>query len=188
VFRTGSRFGAGHIVDVLLGKATDKVKEWQHDQVSTFGIGTDMDDKSWRTLIRQLVAHGALAVDHERYGALILTEAARPLLRGESRFTMRLDVARPKKRTRGETTVRNADWPSPHSAEGRLLDALRQWRSSKAKERNVPTYVIFHDATLRDIARQRPASLDTLATISGVGDRKLNAYGDEILALLEENA
>jgi ATP-dependent DNA helicase RecQ len=188
VFRTGSRFGAGHIVDVLLGKATDKVKEWQHDQVSTFGIGTDMDDKSWRTLIRQLVAHGALAVDHERYGALILTEAARPLLRGESRFTMRLDVARPKKRTRGETAVRNADWPSPHSAEGRLLDALRQWRSSKAKERNVPTYVIFHDATLRDIARQRPASLDTLATISGVGDRKLNAYGDEILALLEENA
>ncbi|MGL4410062.1 DNA helicase RecQ [Zoogloea sp.] len=188
VFRTGSRFGAGHIVDVLLGKATDKVKEWQHDQVSTFGIGTDMDDKGWRTLIRQLVAHGALAVDHERYGALILTEAARPLLRGESRFTMRLDVARPKKRTRGETTVRSADWPSPHTAEGRLLDALRQWRSSKAKERNVPTYVIFHDATLRDIARQRPTSLGDLATISGVGDRKLNAYGDEILALLEENA
>ena len=188
VFRTGSRFGAGHIVDVLLGKATDKVKEWQHDQVSTFGIGTDMDDKGWRTLIRQLVAHGALAVDHERYGALILTEAARPLLRGENRFTMRLDVARPKKRTRGETTVRSADWPSPHTAEGRLLDALRQWRSSKAKERNVPTYVIFHDATLRDIARQRPTSLGDLATISGVGDRKLNAYGDEILALLEENA
>jgi ATP-dependent DNA helicase RecQ len=113
VFRTGSRFGAGHIVDVLIGKATDKVKKWQHDQVSTFGIGTELDDKGWRTLIRQLVARGALAVDHERYGALTLTEAARPMLRGEASFTMRLDPARPRRRTAAPQAPTGPRPPAP---------------------------------------------------------------------------
>ncbi|KAB2966622.1 DNA helicase RecQ [Zoogloea sp.] len=186
VFRTGSRFGAGHIVDVLLGKATDKVKEWQHDQVSTFGIGTELDDKGWRTLIRQLVAHGALAVDHERYGALTLTEAARPLLRGESSFTLRIDATPARKGRKADTTRKLRDWPEATGAEAALLERLRAWRASTAKERNVPAYVIFHDATLRDIARQRPDSIDALGTISGVGDRKLDAYGADILGLLAE--
>ena len=186
VFRTGSRFGAAHVVDVLLGKATDNVKKWQHDQVSTFGIGTEMDDKGWRTLIRQLVAHGALAVDHERYGALILTEAARPLLRGESSFTLRIDTAPAKKGRKGESTRKLSDWPEATGEEAVLLDRLRAWRAATAKERNVPAYVIFHDATLRDIARLRPDSIEALATISGVGDRKLDAYGEDILELLAE--
>ena len=188
VFRTGSRFGAGHIVDVLTGKATDKVKEWQHDQVSTFGIGTELDDKGWRTLIRQLVAQGALAVDHERYGALTLTEAARPLLRGEASFTMRLDVATPKKGRNVGSARKAADWPEATGAEAELLGRLRAWRASTAKERNVPAYVIFHDATLRDIARTRPGSIEALGTISGVGDRKLEAYGAEIIGLIAEHA
>ena len=188
VFRTGSRFGAGHIVDVLTGKATDKVKEWQHDQVSTFGIGTELDDKGWRTLIRQLVAHGALAVDHERYGALTLTEAARPLLRGEASFTMRLDVATPKKGRNVGSARKAADWPEATGAEAELLGHLRAWRASTAKERNVPAYVIFHDATLRDIARSKPDSIEALGTISGVGDRKLEAYGEEIIGLIAEHA
>ena len=186
VFRTGSRFGAGHIVDVLLGKLTDKVREWQHDQVSTFGIGNELDDKGWRTLIRQLVAHGALAVDHERYGALTLTEAARPLLRGESSFTLRIDAAPARKGRKADTTRKLRDWPEATGAEAVLLERLRAWRASTAKERNVPAYVIFHDATLRDIARQRPDSIDALGTISGVGDRKLDAYGHDILGLLAE--
>ncbi|WP_374262074.1 DNA helicase RecQ [Zoogloea sp.] len=184
VFRTGSRFGAAHVVDVLIGKATDNVKKWQHDQVSTFGIGTELDDKGWRTLIRQLVAHGALAVDHERYGALTLTEAARPLLRGEAAFTMRLDMAAAKKGRNVGSARKAADWPEATGEEAERLDRLRAWRASTAKERNVPAYVIFHDATLRDIAHRRPTSIDELATISGVGDRKLDAYGEDILALL----
>ena len=188
VFRTGSRFGAGHIVDVLTGKATDKVKEWQHDQVSTFGIGTELDDKGWRTLIRQLVAHGALAVDHERYGALTLTESARPLLRGETAFTMRLDVVAPKKGRNVGSARKAADWPEATGAEAELLGRLRAWRASTAKERNVPAYVIFHDATLRDIARTKPDSIEALGTISGVGDRKLEAYGEEIIGLIAEHA
>ncbi|WP_079433251.1 DNA helicase RecQ [Zoogloea sp. LCSB751] len=186
VFRTGSRFGAGHVVDVLLGKTTDKVKEWQHDQVSTFGIGSELDDKGWRTLIRQLVAHGALAVDHERYGALTLTEAARPILRGEASFTLRIDTAPAKKGRKGDTTRKLREWPEATGEEAALLDRLRAWRAATAKERNVPAYVIFHDATLRDIARQRPDSIEALATISGVGDRKLDAYGEDILAVLAE--
>ena len=186
VFRTGSRFGAAHVVDVLIGKATDNVKKWQHDQISTFGIGTELDDKGWRTLIRQLVAHGALAVDHERFGALILTEAARPLLRGESSFTLRIDTTPAKKGRKGETTRKLREWPEATGEEALLLDRLRAWRAATAKERNVPAYVIFHDATLRDIAHQRPDSIEELATISGVGDRKLDAYGEDILALLAE--
>jgi len=186
VVGTGRRFGAGHIVDVLLGKLTDKVREWQHDQVSTFGIGNELDDKGWRTLIRQLVAHGALAVDHERYGALTLTEAARPLLRGESSFTLRIDAAPARKGRKADTTRKLRDWPEATGAEAVLLERLRAWRASTAKERNVPAYVIFHDATLRDIARQRPDSIDALGTISGVGDRKLDAYGHDILGLLAE--
>lgn len=188
VFRTGSRFGAGHVVDVLLGKTTDKVREWQHDQVSTFGIGSELDDKGWRTLIRQLVAHGALAVDHERYGALTLTEAARPILRGEASFTLRIDTAPAKKGRKGDSTRKLREWPEATGEEAALLDRLRAWRAATAKERNVPAYVIFHDATLRDIARQRPDSIEGLATISGVGDRKLDAYGEDILALLASEA
>ncbi len=188
VFRTGSRFGAGHIVDVLTGKATDKVKEWQHDQVSTFGIGTELDDKGWRTIIRQLVAHGALAVDHERYGALTLTESARPLLRGEAAFTMRLEAPAPKKGRNVGSARKAADWPEATGAEAELLNHLRAWRASTAKERNVPAYVIFHDATLRDIARTKPDSIEALGSISGVGDRKLEAYGEEIIGLIAEHA
>ncbi len=183
VFRTGSRFGAAHVVDVLIGKATDNVKKWQHDRVSTFGIGTELDDKGWRTLIRQLVAHGALAVDHERYGALTLTEAARPILRGEAGFTLRVDPSPTKKK---KETARRTDWPEATGEEAELLNRLRAWRASTARERNVPAYVIFHDATLRDIARRRPDNIVALATISGVGDRKLDAYGSDILALLAE--
>jgi ATP-dependent DNA helicase RecQ len=183
VFRTGSRFGAAHVVDVLIGKATDNVKKWQHDQVSTFGIGTELDDKGWRTLIRQLVAHGALAVDHERYGALTLTEAARPILRGEAGFTLRVDPSPTKKK---KDAARRIDWPEATGEEAERLNRLRAWRASTAKARNVPAYVIFHDATLRDIARRCPDSIVALATISGVGDRKLDAYGQDILAVLAE--
>ena len=134
------------------------------------------------------LAHGALAVDHERYGALTLTESARPLLRGEAAFTMRLEAPAPKKGRNVGSARKAADWPEATGAEAELLGHLRAWRASTAKERNVPAYVIFHDATLRDIARSKPDSIEALGTISGVGDRKLEAYGAEIIGLIAEHA
>jgi len=125
-------------------------------------------------------------VDHERYGALTLTEAARPILRGEAGFTMRVDTT-PAKKGRNIGSGRKTDsWPEATGEEAALLNRLRAWRFTTAKARNVPAYVIFHDATLRDIARQQPDSIEGLGTISGVGDRKLEAYGEEILALLAD--
>ena len=177
VFRTGQRFGAGHVIDVLRGELTDKVRDWKHDQVSTFGIGAELDDKTWRTLFRQLVARGLLAVDHDRHSALTLTDLARPLLRGEAEFALRL--APEKRRSKRSRSTR---LEIPDGVPLTLFDRLRAWRAATARERNVPAYVIFHDATLREIALARPVSLAELAGISGIGDRKLEAYGADILA------
>ncbi|MCK9987692.1 MAG: ATP-dependent DNA helicase RecQ [Azoarcus sp.] len=177
VFRTGQRFGAGHVIDVLRGELTDKVRDWEHDKVSTFGIGADVDEKTWRTLFRQLVARGLLAVDHDRHNALTLTDLARPLLRGESEFALRL--APEKRRTKRTRSTRMEILDGVPLT---LFDRLRAWRAATARERNVPAYVIFHDATLREIALARPASIEELAHISGIGDRKLEAYGASIVA------
>jgi ATP-dependent DNA helicase RecQ len=177
VFRTGQRFGAGHVIDVLRGELTDKVRDWQHEKVSTFGIGAEFDEKTWRTLFRQLVARGLLAVDHDRHNSLTLTDLARPLLRGESGFALRLaPEKRRSKRTRS-TRMEILD-----GVPLTLFDRLRAWRAAMARERNVPAYVIFHDATLREIALARPSSLAELGRISGIGDRKLEAYGAAIIA------
>ncbi|TDN53779.1 DNA helicase RecQ [Azoarcus indigens] len=181
VYRTGQRYGAGHLIDVLRGERSEKVLERGHDQVSTFGIGAELDEKQWRTLFRQLVAREYVAVDHERYGALALTDLARPLLRGEAEFLMRLVPERDKRRSK-----RPARIDIPGGIPTTLFDRLRAWRAETAKERNVPAYVIFHDATLREIAVARPASRDELAGISGIGDRKLDAYGDAILQVIAE--
>lgn len=180
VYRTGQRFGAAHLVDVLRGERTDKVTEWSHDTVSTFGIGTDIDDKTWRTLFRQLVARGLLAVDHDRHNSLVLTDLTRPLLRGEENFEMRIPPER-KRARRG--TRRPVDIPD--GVPQTLFDRLRAWRMETARERDVPAYVIFTDATLREIAIARPTSLSELRTISGVGDRKLEAYGSAIIEIVE---
>ncbi|MBD5802937.1 ATP-dependent DNA helicase RecQ [Azoarcus sp. Aa7] len=176
VFRTGQRFGAGHVIDVLRGELTDKVRDWEHDKVSTFGIGADVEEKTWRTLFRQLVARGLLAVDHDRHNALTLTDLARPLLRGEAEFALR--IAPEKRRTK---RMRSTRMEILDGVPLTLFDRLRAWRAATARERNVPAYVIFHDATLREIALARPASVEELARISGIGDRKLEAYGTAII-------
>ncbi|MDX5363958.1 MAG: DNA helicase RecQ [Pseudazoarcus pumilus] len=180
VYRTGQRFGAGHMIDVLRGERTDKVGEWEHHEVSTFGIGAELDEKTWRTLFRQLVARGLLAVDHDRHNALVLTDEARPVLRGEAGFELR--VVPEKKRARSN---RRRVLDIPDGVPQTLFDQLRAWRAETARERNVPAYVIFQDATLREIAITRPGSLSELAAISGIGDRKLEAYGSAILQLVE---
>jgi ATP-dependent DNA helicase RecQ len=176
VYRTGQRFGAGHVIDVLLGKATDKVGHWGHDRLSVYGIGGELDERRWRAVIRQLLVRGLLAVDHGAHGALRLTEAARPLLKGEERLMIRAPSAQRKKLARRAETATGA-----HTD---LFERLREWRRRVATEKGVPAYVILHDTTLREIAARSPASLTELAAISGIGARKLEAYGQEILAVV----
>ncbi len=180
-YRSGQRYGAGHLIDVLRGEDSDKMRERGHHQLSTYGIGADLDEKTWKAVFRQLVARGLLAVDHDQFGALVLTDLARPLLRGEAEFTLRQPSTKKRlKAGRGQSFA--------SGAEAALFERLRAWRAEVAKSREVPAYVIFHDATLRDIAARAPQSLAELAGISGVGDRKLEAYGEALLAVLAENS
>ena len=183
VYRTGQRYGAGHLIDVLRGELTEKVIEREHEQLSTFGIGAELDEKRWRTVFRQLVARELLAVDHERYNALTLTEHARPLLRGEAEFMLRVESERSRSRGKRRSAAR---LEIPGGIPTTLFDRLRVWRTETARARNVPAYVILNDATLREIAIHRPETLSALAGINGIGDRKLEAYGEAILRLVEE--
>src|SRR5690606_15459653 len=147
VYRTGQRFGAAHVVDVLLGNATDKVRQNRHDRLSVFGIGTELSANAWRSVVRQLVVLGYLRADAERYGALTLTEQSRPLLRGEAKLELREDTKVP---SAGRKKARAADTAAP--ADERLFEALRDCRRRIATEQGVPPYVIFHDATLKAMA------------------------------------
>ncbi|MDR2014847.1 MAG: DNA helicase RecQ [Azoarcus sp.] len=183
VYRTGQRYGAGHLIDVLRGELTDRVRDKGHEGLSTFGIGNDLDEKHWRMVFRQLVAHDYVCVDHERHNALALTEAARPLLRGEADLLVRLPsgkLHRSKRQRKDAARVRGI----PGGVPATLFERLRAWRADTAQIRNVPAYVIFHDATLRDIAISRPTTIKDLRKITGIGERKLEAYGEEILKIV----
>jgi ATP-dependent DNA helicase RecQ len=186
VYRTGQRYGAGHLINVLRGELTEKVLDKGHENLSTFGIGSDLDEKHWRMVFRQLVAHDYVCVDHERYNALALTETARPLLRGETDLLVRLPPEKPRRAKRRGAT-RERDRSIPGGVPATLFERLRAWRASTAQTRNVPAYVIFHDATLRDIAITRPTSPEELRQIAGIGERKLEAYGKEILEIVAES-
>ncbi|MBK7332244.1 MAG: DNA helicase RecQ [Betaproteobacteria bacterium] len=181
IFRTGQRFGASHVIDVLRGKGGDKVGRWEHDRLSVFGIGADLDDATWRSVFRQLVAQGLVRVDHEAHGALKLAEASRAVLRGDATVSMRRTVARAPKapKLRGEAA-------SLDTGARTLFDALKAWRLEQAKVQGVPAYVILHDRTLAAIAQARPASLAELARIGGIGAAKLDRYGAAIVALAGE--
>jgi ATP-dependent DNA helicase RecQ len=181
--RTGSRFGLGHLVDVLHGKLTDKVAQFGHDKLPTFGVGRDVAEGAWRGVARQLVAQGALDIAVENHGELVPTEAARPILRGETRVMLREEVIRPRS-SRGARSAR-ADAPRP-AADDPLFAALREWRKTEAKAQQVPAYVIFHDATLAEIATRRPTCLETLREVPGVGESKLARYGAAVLTALAE--
>ena len=181
----GQRFGAGHLIDVLRGKATDKVAQHRHERLSTFGIGADLTEAQWRAVLRQLIALGHLRTEGE-YNTLEPTPSARAVLRGEVTLLLRATSAKAG-RARGERGGRDKVRPPPIALDAEALDrfaALKAWRSEVARAHNLPPYVVFHDATLAEMAQRRPASLDELAEISGVGARKLDAYGSEILRLL----
>ncbi|KAF0803982.1 ATP-dependent DNA helicase RecQ [Alcanivorax xiamenensis] len=182
VYRTGQRFGVNHLVDVLTGNRSDKVASAGHDHVSTWNIGGELSANQWRAVYRQLVALGLLTVDAAGYGALQLTENCRPYLRGERSLQLRKDVARAQTRSRRAERVPVTD------AERPLWEALRACRKQLAEEAGVPPYVIFHDATLLDMMAIHPASLRDMASVSGVGDRKLEAYGDAFLEVFHRYA
>jgi len=185
VLRTGSRFGAGHLIDVLRGKATDRVKQLRHDGLPTFGVGAELDESAWRGVARQLVALGLLRTDAERYGALALTDAARPVLRGETRLELRR--ARPKLAV-GRRAESRRDADAAAGADPALLDALRALRRELAQAQNVPAYVVFHDATLYELARLRPGDESALRQVSGIGEHKLARYGARLLEVLRAAA
>ena len=181
VVRTGQRFGAAHVIDVLRGKATAKVLQHRHDNLSTFGIGTDTDDRQWRSLLRQLIVGGFVRADPARFGALTLTPSARPLLRGETTLTLREETVAAVKRKPTKTRDDGFDVPA---ADEPLWDALRTRRLQLADDADVPPYVVFHDATLKEFVRLRPHSLDTMLAVHGVGKAKLERYGEAFLEVL----
>ncbi|UUX96038.1 RecQ family ATP-dependent DNA helicase [Aquabacterium sp. J223] len=180
-------FGAGHLIDVLRGKATDKVAQYGHERLSTFGIGADLSEQRWRGVLRQLVALGHLRAEGE-FNTLELTAEARSVLKGEQRVVLR----EPREAT-GRGTRRREVRAGSRTAEALQLEgqaqvrfmALKAWRGEVAREHNLPAYVVFHDATLADMAREQPASLEALAGIAGVGAKKLQAYGEQILRVLQ---
>jgi ATP-dependent DNA helicase RecQ len=169
IYRTGQRFGIVHIMDVLRGKETEKVIQFQHRQLSTFGIGKDISEAQWRSVIRQLVVQGFLRVDVEGYGALQLQERCRPVLKGEQSLHLRIDELKPPSSSKQKSKKTRNILPEHEQ----LWEALRECRKRLADENNVPPYVIFHDATLEEMLEQRPLSRMEMLAISGVGENKI---------------
>ncbi len=184
VYRTGQRFGVSHLIDVLLGNDNDKVIQWGHQHLSTFGIGKELDRRSWQSVFRQLVARAYLGVDHSTYGGLHLTEKSRSVLRGEQKLMLRTDVrdaveASQKRARSMPADIEAADLP--------LWQALKQCRKQLADEFDVPPYVIFHDATLRDMVHYRPGNANQLLQINGIGQSKLEKYGAAFLRVINDH-
>jgi ATP-dependent DNA helicase RecQ len=186
IYRTGQRFGAVHLIDVLRGKQGDRIARWDHDKLAVFGVGADLDEPTWRVIFRQLVALGFARVDHDAHGALRLTEASRPVLRGEQRVAMRRAVARPQGRQRPSRGAKGHD-RSVAPADTALLERLKAWRLNEARTQSVPAFVILHDKTLAEIARQRPRSLAGLGGVSGIGAKKLERYGPALVELIGQS-
>jgi len=188
IYRTGQRFGVAHLIDVLLGKSTPKVEQFNHQQLTVFGIGKELAQQQWNSVYRQLTAGGFIEVDIEGYGGLRLAEAARPVLRGEQEVWLRRDAA-PAKRTssKAERGSRLREAFAGANADP-MWQALKDKRMTLAREQGVPPYVIFHDSTLLEILNQRPQTLDEMGRISGIGQAKLAKYGDAFLQVVEDAA
>jgi ATP-dependent DNA helicase RecQ len=176
------KFGAGQSIDILLGKRTDKVTQYHHDSLTVFGIGTELTEAEWRGVVRQLLAQGLLAVEGD-YGTLVLTDASAPVLGRQRQVMMRREPERAARRVRTARSSSSAAAEVPAEAAA-VFECLRTWRALTAKEQGVPAYVVFHDATLRQIATEAPATLAALGTVSGVGENKLVKYGQQILDIL----
>jgi len=179
VYRSGQRFGVGYVIDILLGKEDPRIKKNRHDQLSTFGIGQHLSIAEWRSIFRQLIAQAFLLVEHEKYGAVALTEKSRPLLRGEESLSARKLVAPIKSKKQTKMKVSSIHQP--------LMDALKILRKSLADKQGLPPYVIFHDSTLIEMTEKRPSELKELQFISGVGEKKLKQYGEVFLQVIKSH-
>jgi ATP-dependent DNA helicase RecQ len=187
-YRTGQRFGVSHLIDVLLGKATPKVEQFNHQQLSTFGIGKELAQAQWSSVYRQLVAGGFITVDMEAYGGLKLTEEARPVLRGEQPVWLRRDADPVKRKTTKAEHGSRLRESFAGANEDPLWLALKAKRTALAREQGVPPYLIFHDSTLLEILNRKPHTLHEMGQISGVGQAKLAKYGDDFLQVVEDVA
>ncbi|WP_028102139.1 DNA helicase RecQ [Pseudoduganella violaceinigra] len=184
IYRCDQRFAAGHVIDVLRGVESERIQTWHHDKLSVFGIGADRSEQEWRAILRQVIALGLVTVDHEQFSSLKLTDAARPVLKGGQKVQLR-QYQKPVKQKRSSAPKGYVE-TDLDGDEQRIFDRLRSWRMGAAREHNVPAYVIFNDATLREIAKVRPSTLGELRVVSGVGEKKLVSYGDEIVKLITE--
>lgn len=181
---SGISFGAGHIIDILRGKRSDKVVQFGHQALSTFGIGADESEAQWRSVLRQLIAVGALEIDADAYNTLRLAGSARAILKGEQQLAIRVSqkpAARSRRASASTRSRREHQERDLDSASQQRLQALKAWRAEVAREHNLPAYVIFHDATLIAVAQHNPSQLEELAEIPGMGEKKLAAYGSEVL-------
>ena len=179
-YRTGQRFGVNHLIDVLRGANTDKIKQFNHSQLSTYGIGSDLDANQWRSVFRQLVARGYLTVDLDGFGSLKLSETCRPLLRGEETIDLRQDINK-------KSVARTTRTPLPDTIDEALWEALRDHRRELADAQDVPPYVVFSNATLQEMCATLPQNSEQMARINGVGERKLEKYGDTFLNVIRQH-
>ncbi|MES3023807.1 MAG: RQC domain-containing protein, partial [Pseudomonadota bacterium] len=185
IYRVDQRFAAGHVIEVLRGVETDRIKQWHHNSLSVYGIGSERAEAEWRAILRQTIALGLVTVDHELYSSLKLTDAARPVLKGGQKVQLR-QYQKPVKAKRAPAAAKGYVESDLSNSEQAIFDKLRWWRVETARAHNVPAYVIFVDATLREIAKARPTSLDDLRGVTGVGEKKLASYGEEIVAMISE--
>ena len=180
IYRTDQRFGVSHLVDVLLGKETDKILQFEHHHLPVFGIGTELDSKEWQSVFRQLIAAGHVIADADRFGGLVLTEKCRPLLRGQESIRFRKDPVQ-------KTAKRLTKTPLPEDIDVALWEALRAHRRDLAEEQGVPPYVIFHDSTLQAMAEVMPSTLEAFGDLPGVGTRKLDKYGQGFIDVIKQH-
>ncbi|MEW6293163.1 MAG: DNA helicase RecQ [Pseudomonadota bacterium] len=180
ILRTGQRFGAGHLIDLLRGKTNERIQQLGHDSLPTFGVGADLDEAGWRSVFRQLLAAGLLHADAQAFGALKLTDAARPVLKGESLLHLRRQRKQKSALARRHKTAA----ATPTSSDETLFEALRAWRAEQAKTQGVPAYVILHDKTLHELAARQPASANELLDVPGIGQAKAARYGADLLEIV----
>ena len=183
IYRTGQRYGVGHLVDVLLGKDNEKIRNFGHEKLSVYGVGKGRAEGEWRSLFRQMVARGLVDVDLDGYGGLRLSDTCRPLLRGEVTLELRRDL-KPQTTSKGSSSGGSPASQLVRGDEREQWEALRTLRRKLAEEHGVPPYVIFPDSTLLEMLRSQPTSLAEMARVSGVGARKLERYGEAFLEVL----
>ena len=184
IYRVGQRFGSAHVIDVLRGISSEKVLQWGHDRLSTFGIGATRSEAEWRSILRQAIAAQYVFVDYEAFNALKLTEWARPVLKGEKTVLLRPYV-KPDRRHKTKSAERHSR-PVLPLREQKLFERLKWWRMEVARQQNLPAYVILQDSALREIAIAKPETADELLQISGIGSKRLSMWGEDILRLVGE--